>query len=417
MEWKSLKYYRKDLGTVEEFPDIELTITGDFRYSKNKNKINILTLNQVYPTIRFYVKDKPIRKLVHVAILSTFSNTVPKEKGMTVDHIDRDKFNYNIDNLRFVSLSENLKNRKINLRNILYFILNKDLGIEKEFIYTKSTDKRNYSKLVNTLNRYKLQLQEMISISMTEDVLDLFNIDELISLVMKDKDCWKSLISEDYQISKHGLIKRKTKFGYHLTRGTLDSRNYYVSGVKFNSSYYVHNIMAQLFLNSGNRLLDDQVVDHINTVTTDNHIDNLRIVTQSENIKNSMTLDKLSIIIKCSNFDKTVYFKSQADCSRILEVSVGSINDWVMGRYRCTIFGLSNFEKVLKEELKPGTSFITSIDQLRLYSFDKLSDVNKLLTDFKIKKYSDFKKNNLEFVYKRIRKHGWLKDIQYYKEE
>ena len=127
MEWKSLKYYRKDLGTVEEFPDIELTITGDFRYSKNKNKINILTLNQVYPTIRFYVKDKPIRKLVHVAILSTFSNTVPKEKGMTVDHIDRDKFNYNIDNLRFVSLSENLKNRKINLRNILYFILNCEL--------------------------------------------------------------------------------------------------------------------------------------------------------------------------------------------------------------------------------------------------------------------------------------------------
>lgn len=55
--------------------------------------------------------------------------------------------------------------------------------------------------------------------------------------------------------------------------------------------YYIHRLVAQAFIDNPNKL---PCIDHINTITTDNRVENLRWVTHKENSNNSLTIDKMS---------------------------------------------------------------------------------------------------------------------------
>ena len=70
--------------------------------------------------MHFYNKNIQGNYLVHVLLAKKFiSNDNPNEK-IYVDHIDRDANNYSLENLRWVTVSENNKNRKISKNNYFY---------------------------------------------------------------------------------------------------------------------------------------------------------------------------------------------------------------------------------------------------------------------------------------------------------
>lgn len=97
---------------------------------------------------------------------------------------------------------------------------------------------------------------------------------------------WKSCI-EDYEISNTGNIRRKLlKGGYKDVKGSINNRGYKYfqlmrEGKRLN--YLIHHLVAQHFISERP---EDLVIDHIDRNKLNNCVNNLRYITQKENMHN-----------------------------------------------------------------------------------------------------------------------------------
>ena len=103
---------------------------------------------------------------------------------------------------------------------------------------------------------------------------------------MKEED-WKDVIGYEgmYRISNQGRVM-SLRFGKTRIRKPSFHRNGYLKIIlsknKRNKTFYVARLVAQHFLPDWDKSLK---VDHINGVKTENHFDNLRMVTHSQNCR------------------------------------------------------------------------------------------------------------------------------------
>ena len=120
---------------------------------------------------------------------------------------------------------------------------------------------------------------------------------ELANEEWRDVVGWEGL----YQVSNLGRVKslprhHKTLSGYitaeRILTPALGKRGYLVV-VLFNHGIAktrpIHRLIAEAFIPNTE---DKPYIDHINTVRTDNRIENLRWVTSKENSNNPITLDR-----------------------------------------------------------------------------------------------------------------------------
>lgn len=418
--WKTARYYKTSTGETEIIDELEVRVDGKFRYKSNKKELFIST-SGVYPAISLYLngwRNKATRFAVHILMISTFCET-PKESGITVDHIDRNAKNFSLNNLRFVSQSENLTNRSSTKQNSVYvtfdnsgkiiMCLFSEAGYDNVYKARKLMGQKGivYNFSIDSFNRLK-------------ENLETSGFNYLNSLTWKE-------ISPGRFISNTGLIRKDYKKLINYTFGTKGPNGYYYyrGGVesKDKHSALVHVLVAEFFLNCGQKIPEGMVVDHIDTNRWNNSITNLRIVSMKENLNNLNTLEKFYLPIKCINIDQVVYFRSLTDCAKILKMNnASSICDWVKGRHSCTLYPgkLTNFEYVSEEELlNNNIKFIESFEELNLPAMiprdiKTREEAIKFINDNKLTCKKDFIKKGLENFYNSIVKR--FPPIVYYKE-
>jgi hypothetical protein len=91
---------------------------------------------------------------------------------------------------------------------------------------------------------------------------------------------------DNYEVSNLGNVRRKIDGGYKELKCSIQNRGYRYfqqnkDGKRIN--HLVHHIVAKLFI--GERP-DELVIDHIDRNKLNNCVDNLRYVTQNDNMKN-----------------------------------------------------------------------------------------------------------------------------------
>ena len=116
------------------------------------------------------------------------------------------------------------------------------------------------------------------------------------------EEVWKDIKGYEglYQISTNGRVRsllKVTKFGNRLKvneemilKPALGKRGYYVVSLNHNGkskTFTIHRLIAEASIPNP---LNKKFVDHINTIKTDNRIENLRWVTSKENSNNILTL-------------------------------------------------------------------------------------------------------------------------------
>jgi hypothetical protein len=110
------KYQVSNFGNIKTIE--RLTIYKDGRQRYYKDKILILPINSSgYPTLRLgnFITGKHITKSIHSLVWEAFGDgTTISFPDRIIDHIDRNKKNNHINNLRIISNRENASNRKDN---------------------------------------------------------------------------------------------------------------------------------------------------------------------------------------------------------------------------------------------------------------------------------------------------------------
>lgn len=142
----------------------------------------------------------------------------------------------------------------------------------------------------------------MKSIDHNFDISKELGLEDLPNEVWKDIPDYEGL----YQVSNLGRVKSLERIIYKPTIDVYQKRYSRIMKTSLNEDGYrhlnlknegkskdflVHRLVALAFiLNPENKTQ----IDHINTVRTDNRVENLRWVTPSENVRNPITLSRIS---------------------------------------------------------------------------------------------------------------------------
>lgn len=115
-----------------------------------------------------------------------------------------------------------------------------------------------------------------------------------------EHEIWKPIngYDNDYEVSNYGNIRslryanngtNKKGSGVKNLKPILNSLGYYVVNLYNNGKvkqYFVHRLVAETFIPNTNNY---PVIDHKNTITTDNRVENLRWCTVKDNVNNPIS--------------------------------------------------------------------------------------------------------------------------------
>lgn len=112
--WKDIKnfeglYQVSNLGRVKSLDRVVIYKNGRKRLFKGKVKNNIFNKKRGYYYITLSKQTKKFTFSIHKLVADNF---LGYKEGKVVDHIDNDRTNNNLSNLRFITQRENLSKRE-----------------------------------------------------------------------------------------------------------------------------------------------------------------------------------------------------------------------------------------------------------------------------------------------------------------
>lgn len=251
-----------------------------------------------YKSVKLWDNNRKMKTIhVHYLVFATFSKFTGNKKNMVIDHIDGNKLNNDILNLRYVSQSTNIKNAYANNKNmqcgtnILMFDINDNFIKEFDNILnaSKYVNLANASSIYqclygiyDTAGGYKWKYKEQkIEITSITD-----NLTDYISLGIID-----DLDFSNYFIDKSGnIINKKNKSIKSFLNMDSYECFYLYSTTKIQKSFRKHRLLGKLFLENGNEYFYNKkyVINHKDGNKQNNALSNLEWITYKQNTVHSI---------------------------------------------------------------------------------------------------------------------------------
>lgn len=158
---------------------------------------------------------------------------------------------------------------------------------------------------------------------------------------MKEEIEWKDIKGFEgiYQISNTGLVRSLDRI-IGLCRYKGKMKSVYINAMgyqcvtlcknKHSKAYTIHRLLAEAFIPNPEK---KPCVDHINTITTDNRLENLRWVTYKENTRNVITYEKLKNQLLDENFIKSSIQKRKEKYGKIKDVYQFTLDGKFVAKY------------------------------------------------------------------------------------
>lgn len=270
----------------------EVNKKGEIRIKSTKRIIKP-HLKDDYPKIilRSEGNKNEKRYFLHKLLALTFLENNDPENKTQVDHINSNVNDYRLDNLQWITPSDNLKKRgeMKSWDRLKYNQLDDQGNIIKTFSRTELT--KNERGCITTSIKNKIKYKGFYWEAIDEEVEEYYN---KFTKEEREKEEWKSIKEDkDIQVSSLGLVKFKNG---SIRVGHKNASGYRT--VNINKSHKrVHRLVYETF--TGQTLKDTDIIDHIDTDRCNNSLSNLRLCTdQSENLSNPITKIKISKKVK-----------------------------------------------------------------------------------------------------------------------
>jgi hypothetical protein len=287
-------------------------------FSKKTGKELSTHINSGYKKVNLY-DDTYINKKysIHYLVYISFNNNYDKNK--VIDHIDGNKLNNNLSNLRLTSQSENIINAYNNNDNMykknIIQAYDKDNILVKEFInindaikfisHSNGSSIRNVLKgLYKTAGNYTWKYKDE-NIIEAKNNMYIEDITDFTSLnIVNDIDFTNYHINKEGTIINTNYNNRKIKIfknDNNYKRVFLYDKN------KKKYQFLVHRLLAKIYLLNGDKYFNDKnfVVNHIDKNRENNNISNLEWITQKENVIHGIGRKIAKIDLKTDEIIKT----------------------------------------------------------------------------------------------------------------
>lgn len=273
---------------VEGFENYHVSTLGRIKNVKKGNILSPVTRRCGYKNVLLYAQDGINKKYNFHRLIATLH--IPNPKNLPqVDHINRDRGDNRVSNLRWVSLSEQARNKKKFVTNPKHlkavWKCDKDTGKRIKLF----TSAQEAVKEVSPTSR-----RSVISGCASGARKTAFGYKwEYSYLEAIEGEIWKPLPAslmnqteenvKNYFISDHGRLKDPTG---HIRLPTSHPEGYVHFCIKY-QDYMAHRLVAMTFLEP---IPGKDIVNHKNGDRTDCVLSNLEFVDHAENMRHAVEI-------------------------------------------------------------------------------------------------------------------------------
>lgn len=309
---------------IDTFKKYNVSSHGNIQNRKTKRLLTLTKSDDGYLYVTLYGDDKIYKNpSVHTLVCKAFhSNPLNKP---TVNHKNMIRTDNHKDNLEWSSYSEQNLNKK------------KNNTIAGTKIWKCDMNTGQKIQLYDSI-RHALESVNEINVKQTYKITK--NMDSAYGFKWKydneelENEIWHVLDPkfinniEGYSISNYGRIKNNKN---KIFDGNSDMRGY--RNIKIgNSNINIHTLMGKVFFSSSENNDINMVINHKDGNKSNNKLENLELITQSENIKHAYVnglitkLNKRSVIQVDYKFNVVKEYDSLTEAETITGINRGVIH-------------------------------------------------------------------------------------------